>query len=118
MAGQNTYNVQVTEVHHTAKKDAPSGTGISIVEQILEAYPAKQKWVNEPTGNTTDLFIESQRVDPAPGTHIVNWTSGIDDIEIKHTAHNRQGFALGAVLAAEFLAGRQGVFTMQDVLGL
>lgn len=118
MAGQNTYNVQVTEVHHTAKKDAPSGTGISIAEQILEAYPPKTKWVNEPTSNLAELFIESQRIDPAPGTHIVKWTSAIDDIEIVHTAHNRKGFALGAVLAAEFLAGKKGVFTMQDVLGL
>jgi 4-hydroxy-tetrahydrodipicolinate reductase len=118
MAGQNTYDVKVIEVHHTAKKDAPSGTGISIAEQILEAYPAKSQWVNEPSGNASDLFIESQRIDPAPGTHIVKWSSAIDDIEITHTAHNRQGFALGAVLAAEFLAGKQGVFTMQDVLGL
>lgn len=118
MAGQNSYEVQVTEVHHTAKKDAPSGTGISIAEQILEAYPAKKNWVNEPTENAAELFIESQRIDPAPGTHIVKWTSAIDDIEITHTAHNRQGFALGAVLAAEFLGGKKGVFTMQDVLGL
>lgn len=118
MAGQNTYNVQVTEVHHTAKKDAPSGTGISIAEQILENYPAKKTWVNQPTPKADTLFIESQRIDPAPGTHIVNWSSAIDDIEIKHTAHNRQGFALGAVLAAEFLAGKKGIFTMQDVLGL
>jgi 4-hydroxy-tetrahydrodipicolinate reductase len=118
MAGQNTYDVQVTEVHHTAKKDAPSGTGITIAEQILEASPIKKSWVNEPTEDASELFIESQRIDPAPGTHIVKWTSAIDDIEIIHTAHNRQGFALGAVLAAEFLAGKKGVFTMQDVLGL
>ena len=118
MAGQNSYDVQVTEIHHTAKKDAPSGTGISIAEQILEVYPAKQSWVNKPTSNPAEFFIESQRIDPAPGTHIVSWTSPIDDIEIKHTAHNRQGFALGAVLAAEFLAGKKGIFTMQDVLGL
>jgi 4-hydroxy-tetrahydrodipicolinate reductase len=118
IAGQNTYEVQVTEVHHTAKKDAPSGTAISIAEGILEAYPAKQTWVNAPTHNPAELYIESQRIDPAPGTHVVQWTSVIDDIEIKHTAHNRQGFALGAVLAAEFLAGKKGIYTMQDVLGL
>ena len=66
----------------------------------------------------TDLVIESKRIDPAPGTHIITYKSAIDDIEIKHTAHNRSGFALGAVLAAEFIYGRKGIFNMQDVLGL
>jgi 4-hydroxy-tetrahydrodipicolinate reductase len=118
MAGQSAYNVQVTEIHHTAKKDAPSGTAITIAEQILESFPAKKQWVNGPPVDTEDLVIESQRIDPAPGTHIVQWSSAIDDIEIKHTAHNRQGFALGAVLAAEFLQHKQGIFGMKDVLGL
>ncbi len=118
MAGQSTYDVQLAEIHHTAKKDAPSGTAITIAEQILESFPAKKQWVNYPSANPEDVFIESQRVDPAPGTHIVQWTSAIDDIEIKHTAHNRQGFALGAVLAAEFLQNRKGIFGMKDVLGL
>lgn len=118
MAGQTTYDVQVTEVHHTAKKDAPSGTAITIAEQIMESFPAKKQWVNEPAAMPENLFIESLRTDPAPGTHIVQWTSEIDDIEIKHTAHNRQGFALGAVLAAEFLQYKKGIYGMKDVLGL
>ena len=103
MAGHTGYNVQLTEIHHTAKKDAPSGTAITLAEQILEFFPAKKQWVNQPSDHPEDLVIDSRRTDPAPGTHVVQWTSAIDDIEIKHTAHNRQGFALGAVLAAEFL---------------
>jgi len=118
MAGQTAYDVQMLEVHHTQKKDAPSGTAITLAEQILAVDFHKKKWVNQPSGQIADLYIESQRTDPAPGTHIVNWTSPIDDIEIKHTAHSRTGFALGAVLAAEFLIGRKGMFTMKDVLGL
>ena len=118
MTGQTAYDVQMTEVHHTQKKDAPSGTAISLAEQILAVDYYKKKWVNEPTGNRKDLYIESLRIDPAPGTHSITWTSAIDDIEIKHTAHSRTGFALGAVLAAEFLAGKKGIFTMKDVLGL
>jgi 4-hydroxy-tetrahydrodipicolinate reductase len=118
MAGQPAYDVQMTEVHHTQKKDAPSGTAITLAEQILAVDYYKKQWVNQPTGNRNDLYIESLRIDPAPGTHNVTWTSAIDDIEIKHTAHSRTGFALGAVLAAEFLAGKKGIFTMKDVLGL
>lgn len=118
MAGQKDYDVHMTEIHHTEKKDAPSGTAITLAEQILAVDFKKKKWVNTPTGKIDDLYIESQRIDPAAGTHIVNWTSAIDDIEIKHTAHNRAGFALGAMLAAEFLRGKKGMFTMRDVLGL
>ncbi len=118
MAGKPAYNVQMTEIHHTQKKDAPSGTAITLAEQILAMDDHKSIWVNEPTDNRKDLYIESLRIDPAPGTHTITWTSAIDDIEIKHTAHNRTGFALGAVLAAEFLAGKKGMFTMKDVLGL
>ncbi|MES2777952.1 MAG: 4-hydroxy-tetrahydrodipicolinate reductase [Bacteroidota bacterium] len=118
MAVQPEYDVEMLEVHHTQKKDAPSGTAITLAEQILAVDYHKKQWVNNPTGNKADLFIESQRIDPAPGTHVVNWTSPIDDIEIKHTAHSRTGFALGAVLAAEFLKGKKGMFTMKDVLGL
>lgn len=118
MAGNTGYEVQLTEIHHTAKKDAPSGTAITLAEQILDAFPAKKQWVNQPSDHPEDLVIDSQRIDPAPGTHVVQWTSAIDDIEIKHTAHNRQGFALGAVLAAEFLQHKKGIFGMKDVLGL
>lgn len=111
------YNVSLEEIHHTAKKDAPSGTAITLAEQVLAQLPNKTKWVNEPSVNAEDLSIISKRIDPAPGTHLVKYTSAIDDIEIIHTAHNRQGFAGGAVLAAEFIAGKKGIFTMQDVLG-
>ncbi len=118
MANHSTYDVKVTEVHHTAKLDAPSGTAITIAEQILHELHGKQKWVNHPTNVKEELEIESQRIDPAPGTHVVQYFSAIDDIEIKHTAHSRAGFALGAVLAAEYMAGKKGIHTMREVLGL
>src|SRR6185436_18319738 len=109
---------QVTEIHHTAKKDAPSGTAITIAEQILEKIKRKKSWVNHITDNVDELEILSERIDPAPGTHKVKYSSAIDDIEIIHTAHSRQGFALGAVLAAEFIKNKKGCFSMKDVLGL
>jgi 4-hydroxy-tetrahydrodipicolinate reductase len=112
------YKVQVTEIHHTEKKDAPSGTAITIAEEILEKMPRKKNWVNNPSNNESELAILSERIDPAPGTHKVLYSSSIDDIEIIHTAHNRQGFALGAVLAAEFIHDKKGIFSMKDVLGL
>jgi 4-hydroxy-tetrahydrodipicolinate reductase len=112
------YDVQLTEIHHTHKKDAPSGTAITLADQVMEFLPSKTKWVNTPSEDTSALVILSERVDPAPGTHTVRYTSAIDDIEITHTAHNRKGFAGGAVLAAEFLQGKAGVFTMKDVLGI
>ncbi len=118
MASHAEYDVQVKEIHHTQKKDAPSGTAITIAEQILENLPRKKNWVNEISEKTDDLEIISERIDPAPGTHHVKYASVIDDIEIIHTAHNRQGFALGAVLAAEYIADKKGIFTMKDVLGL
>ncbi len=118
MAPHAEYDVRVEEIHHTAKKDSPSGTAVSIAGQILERVPRKSKWVNEESDNTNDLVILSERVDPAPGTHIVLYTSSIDDIEIVHTAHNRTGFATGAVLAAEFVKNKKGIFSMKDVLGL
>lgn len=112
------YKVKLTEIHHTAKLDAPSGTAISLAEQIMETYTQKSRWVNAPSDDPADLYIESLRIDPAPGTHTVTYSSPIDDISITHTAHNRQGFALGAVLAAEFLVGKKGIYTMREVLGL
>lgn len=112
------YKISLEEIHHTQKKDAPSGTAISLAEQIMEKTPSKKKWVNEASANSSELSIVSKRVDPAPGTHIIRYTSPIDDIEIIHTAHNRKGFASGAVLAAEFLAGKKGIYTMKDVLNL
>lgn len=117
MAGQTTYDVQLTEIHHTAKKDAPSGTAITLAEQILESFPGKKRWIIQPPAKEGDLLIESRRINPEPGTHMVHWKSAFDDIEIKHTAHNRQGFAVGAVLAAEFVQDKKGIFEMKDVLG-
>ena len=118
MATQDSYDVSLKEIHHTAKKDAPSGTAISLAEQVLDAVPRKEKWVNDESSNTTDLPIISERIDPAPGTHFVKYSSAVDDIEIIHTAHNRTGFALGAVLAAEFLKDKTGFFGMKEVLNL
>ncbi len=110
------YHPSITEIHHTAKKDAPSGTAITLAEGILASYPNKTNWVNRPKANEKELSIISERIDPAPGTHIIQYTSEIDDIEIKHTAHTRTGFALGAVLAAEFLKGKKGIYQMKDVM--
>jgi len=110
------YDVQMEEIHHTQKKDAPSGTAISLAQQILENLGRKKDWVNQPAANNEELSIISKRVDPAPGTHVITYTSDIDDIEIKHTAHNRKGFASGAVVAAEFLNDRKGIYSMRDVL--
>lgn len=118
MATHPEYTVQLEEIHHTQKKDAPSGTAISLAEQVLEQLEWKNKWVNEASEHSSDLLITSKRIDPAPGTHIVRYSSGVDDIEIIHTAHNRKGFATGAVLAAEFIKGKKGIFSMKEVLGL
>lgn len=117
MANHDDYEVQLTEIHHTAKKDAPSGTAITLGEQVLQNVHRKKQWVNHISDNPEELEILSERIDPAPGTHKVKYSSAIDDIEIIHTAHTRKGFALGAVLAAEFLAGKKGIYTMNDVLG-
>ena len=118
MKDHHDYDIQLTEIHHTEKKDAPSGTAITLAEQVLENIPRKKNWVNHISDNPEDLEILSERIDPAAGTHKVKYSSGIDDIEIIHTAHTRKGFALGAVLAAEFLKGKKGIYSMKDVLGL
>jgi 4-hydroxy-tetrahydrodipicolinate reductase len=118
MESYDSYDVSMTEVHHTEKKDAPSGTAISLAEQILTNLGRKNKWVNTASGNSNELVIQSERIDPAPGTHMVKYSSEVDDIEIIHTAHTRIGFASGAVLAAEFAFEKKGIFTMKDVLGL
>lgn len=118
MASYNTYNVSLEETHHTQKKDAPSGTAITLAERVLTNIPSKNKWVNKVSDNDSELEIISKRIDPAAGTHSVKYSSSVDDIEIIHTAHNREGFALGAVLAAEFIAGKKGIYTMKDVLGI
>lgn len=118
MATQKEYDVSMEEIHHTQKLDAPSGTAITLAEQVLAVNPFKKQWVKETSGKESDLVIVSKREDPAPGTHAVKYHSAVDDIEIIHTAHSRSGFALGAVLAAEFLDGKRGVYTMADVLSL
>ena len=118
MAPHTGYDISMVEIHHTAKKDAPSGTAITLAEQILQNNSSKKQWVNNNCPSVDDLLITSERIDPAPGTHKIKYSSAIDDIEIIHTAHNREGFATGAVLAAEFLQGKKGIFSMKDVLGL
>jgi len=116
IAQQNGYDVSIEETHHTQKKDAPSGTAITIAQQIISERSDKNNWTLNPTANAEEILIESKRIDPAPGTHNVRYTSVIDDIEIIHTAHSRKGFAAGALAAAEFIAGKKGVFSMSDVL--
>lgn len=112
------YDVTLKEIHHTAKLDAPSGTAVTLAEQVLANLPRKINWVKDRSDKPGELAIISERIDPAPGTHFVKYSSEIDDIEIIHTAHNRKGFAQGAVLAAEYISDKNGIFSMQEVLGL
>ncbi|MEO6917384.1 MAG: 4-hydroxy-tetrahydrodipicolinate reductase [Chitinophagaceae bacterium] len=118
MSNYPEYSPELKEIHHTQKKDAPSGTAVTLAEQVLKRYPEKSHWVNQATKNPAALAVISERTDPAAGTHHVKYSSSVDDIEIIHTAHNRQGFAQGAVLAAEYIIGKTGIFTMKNVLGL
>jgi len=118
MKGHKEYDISMEEIHHTQKKDAPSGTAITLAEQILQEIPHKKKWVNMESTDAEDLSIISKREDPAPGTHSIKYSSSIDDIEIIHTAHSRQGFALGAVLAAEYIRDKKGIFSMKNVLNI
>ena len=116
MAKLKDYEVAIEEIHHTQKLDAPSGTAITLAESII-AETDKTGWhLNTATEN--EIPIVAKRIDSVPGTHIITYTSEVDTIEIKHTAHNRKGFALGAVMAAEWIVDKQGVFTMNDVLNL
>lgn len=118
MNGQTTYSVSLEEIHHTQKKDAPSGTAITLAEQIMQEITGKKRWINDISADPEALSIISKREDPAPGTHSITYSSAIDDIAIIHTAHSRRGFALGAVLAAEFIYNKKGIFNMKDVLGI
>jgi 4-hydroxy-tetrahydrodipicolinate reductase len=111
------YKISMEEIHHTKKLDAPSGTAITLAVGILK-NSNKKKWTLGVTSNENEIPIIAKRIDDVPGTHTVKYNSNVDTIEIKHTAHNRQGFALGAVIASEWLLGKKGVFTMKDVLGL
>lgn len=118
MSGFPEYDVRMDEIHHVEKKDAPSGTAITLAEAILKHSKRKKRWVNEKTGKSEDLYISSFRIDQVPGTHLVKYESMIDDIEIKHTAHSREGFARGAVMVAEWIIGKKGVLSMDDYLNL
>ncbi len=116
------YEVQVEEIHHTQKLDAPSGTAMTIAEDIIEELDRKAEWLNEVVGTqipdvikNEQLLIESHRIENVPGTHTVVYSSEVDEIEIKHTAHSRAGFALGAVIAAEWLENKQGFYNVADV---
>lgn len=117
MEGKNQYDISIREIHHTQKKDAPSGTAITLAEQILSNNSSKETWVTDEPHSKKELYIKSERIDPYPGLHEVRYASEIDEIQIVHQAHNRIGFALGAVLAAEYIANKKGIFTMKDVLG-
>lgn len=115
---QPDYDVTIEETHHTQKKDAPSGTAITLAEQVLERLDRKKSWAHKGNERSdADMSIASFRVEGVPGTHKVSYQSPIDTIDIIHTAHSRDGFALGAVLAAEFIIGKKGVYQMADVLG-
>ena len=111
-----TYDVSIEEIHHIEKKDAPSGTAITLAEQIIAVSDKKNNWINSDPQKENELSIISKRTEQVAGTHSVKYVSAIDDIEIIHTAHSRKGFAEGAVLAAEFLSGKKGIFSMKDVL--
>ena len=112
----NNYNVEITEIHHKQKIDSPSGTAITLANDIIESIEFKNKWVNNISPRNNELLINSKRIDSVPGTHIVEYFNEIDKITLKHEAHNRKGFALGAVLAAEFINNRIGIYNMQDLL--
>ncbi|MFD2891616.1 4-hydroxy-tetrahydrodipicolinate reductase [Flavobacterium chuncheonense] len=116
MANLKQYNVSMEEIHHTQKLDAPSGTAISLAEGIIN-NTEYNSWTME-TPKAEEIQITAKRIENIPGTHSIFYDSEVDQIEIKHTAHSREGFALGSVVAAEWLVGKKGIFTMKDVLGL
>jgi 4-hydroxy-tetrahydrodipicolinate reductase len=118
MNRHNEYTVTIEETHHAQKKDVPSGTAITLAEQIIQNLDSKKTWALNDFNEHDAVPIVAHRVENVPGTHKVTYASPIDDIEIIHTAHNRDGFALGAVLAAEYIHGKHGIFTMKDVLGI
>ena len=116
MSGFNEYSVALEEIHHTQKLDAPSGTAITLAEQIINNTSYNNWTLEQPKSD--ELFIDAKRIEGVPGTHEVNYQSEIDTISIKHTAHSRQGFAMGAVIAAEWIKDKKGVFSMKDVLNI
>jgi len=114
MKAFSNYSVEIEEIHHTQKLDAPSGTAISLAQQIIE-NSSKKSWKLNSAGDN-EIPIYAKRIDNVPGTHTVSYNSNIDSLEIKHTAHSREGFALGAIIAAEWLKDKKGVYKMKDVL--
>lgn len=116
MANLGQYKISMEEIHHLQKLDAPSGTAISLANDIIKNSDYSSWAIENPKED--EIFIDAKREEGIPGTHSVFYTSAVDTIEIKHTAHNREGFALGAVVAAEWIIGKKGVFGMKDVLGL
>lgn len=118
IAGYNNYNVEMTEVHHIHKLDAPSGTAISLAEDILKIIPGKTAWVNDKTPAENELNIKSERIGEVPGIHTIKYESDVDFIEITHSSKNRRGLAFGVVLAAEYCLGRKGILTMKDLLNI
>ncbi len=110
------YNLNIEEIHHTQKLDAPSGTAISLAEDIIKNSNYKNWTMDDASDN--DIKIEAKRIEKVPGTHTINYTSEVDTIEIKHTAHSREGFALGAIIAAEWICDKKGVFSMKNVLNI
>jgi len=116
MSQFDSYKVTMEEIHHTQKLDAPSGTAISLAKGVIENSNYANWTLDE--AKTNEIHIEAKRIGDVPGTHTVTYDSTVDSIELKHTAHNREGFALGAVIAAEWLAGKKGIYSMKDVLNL
>jgi len=110
------YDLSIEEIHHTTKLDAPSGTAISLANDILKLIDRKEKWVNETSSKPEELQIISKRIENVPGTHIITYDSDVDTIEIKHTVKNRKGLAKGAVLAAEWIVDKKGFFEVKDFL--
>ena len=118
MSTQAQYTLSIDETHHLQKLDAPSGTAVSLAEAILANHSAYSQWELTPVLNHESLPITAHRLPDVPGTHVIRAVSPIDSITLTHEAHNRDGFALGSILAAEFLVGKTGIFTMKDVLNL
>jgi len=117
MRNLSQYEISMEEIHHTKKLDAPSGTAITLAEGIIK-HTNKNNWALDVTNNETEIPIVAKLIPDVPGTHSVEYKSAVDSIEIEHIAHSRDGFALGAVIASEWLVGKIGIFTMKDVLGL
>lgn len=117
MGNLDQYNVTIEEIHHKQKLDEPSGTAITLAEGVIE-HTQNTQWELDKASQENSIPISAIRSPEVPGTHTITYNSSVDQIDIKHTAHNRQGFALGAVVAAEWIVGKTGVFTMKDVLGI